>query len=451
MTGKRFYYDNIKISGDRKTINFYFHIDTDQTSIIFNETFTVPLPVPESKTVDRLLRSLHLALGISYYKVYFPPEIEHPYQMDEEEASFWNTIFRNGLGEFLYINKLSADNIATFHAQSGTITYEDTDDVSWYRHALLGIGGGKDSIVAGELLKKIKLPTTGFVLATGTNQGQAYAVAKTMEYNLFTVERRIDAQLLELNKQDDTYNGHIPISVIFALTGCLLATIDGAQHVIVANESSASIPHVTYEGSEVNHQWSKSLEFEKLFQAYLKKNISKELFYSSVIRPISSVAVAKIFSKYPQYFEVFTSDNAVFKIDAVPSADKRWNKNSTKSLSSFMLLAPWLEDNELYRIFGHNYLQDNDLTYNFLNLLGYGDKTILDCVGTPDELRLCISLLARDNRFMDTALMKLAQKNHILLSDTNESLQFALRISGNFALPFDIKQDILDALKEKLA
>ena len=49
--------------------------------------------------------------------------------------------------------------------------------------AILGIGGGKDSIVAGELLKGCSLPFDGFVMATGEQRGQAQAVADIMGKN----------------------------------------------------------------------------------------------------------------------------------------------------------------------------------------------------------------------------------------------------------------------------
>lgn len=451
MTGILFVYENIRFSDDRSTIFFDYRIDTDEQTFNLTETLTMPLPLPISATTDRVVRALHLALGISYYKAFIPPKIDHAYTMSEQEALFWNDIFQYGLGEFLYTNQLSADKLAKFTACSGTINPDKAENTTWIEEALLGIGGGKDSIVAGELLKELGIPTTGFVLATGNNKGQAQAVADVMGVSMLGVERRLDQQILEINSLPGAYNGHVPISLIFALVGCLLATITSNQYVIVANEASASIPQVEHNGELVNHQWSKSFTFEKQFQDFVHENISANLHYFSLIRPLSSVAVAKIFVNYPQYFEVFTSDNAHFKIGQEPNSSPRWGLQSAKSLSSYILLAPWMSDEDLDRTFGRNFLNEASLEPMFLDLLGQGNNPVLDCVGTPDELRLCVSLLAMQNRFTDTALMGTAITKKIILQDTSDGLRSYLRASTEHAIPEIIAVVIKPKLEEKLA
>ncbi len=450
MTGKLFSYENVRVSDNRMIINFDYRIDTDEKTFNLTESLTLPNPLPDSNVVDRLLRALHLALGISYYKTFIPPTIDHAYQMDQTEADFWNSVFLNGLGEFLYKNNLSASSLATFKPQAGTIIPGQQDDVEWQQNAFLGIGGGKDSIVAGELLKGLEIPTKGFVLATGNNTGQAAAVADKMHVSISVVERRLDNQILDMNKLEGAYNGHVPISLVFALVGCLLAACEGFQYVVVANESSASIPQVTHEGSAVNHQWSKSLEFEKSFQSFVHQNISSNLHYTSIIRPLTSIAVAKLFSQYPAYFETFTSDNSLFKISQEKRTHPRWSPESSKSLSSYILLAPWITDDELLQIFGSDFLSKETLKGLFIDLLGRGDSPILDCVGTPDELRLSLSLLAGQKRFVDSALMIVARQESILLENYEEPLKSALSLDENHAIPDELAEKVTIKLREML-
>lgn len=450
MSGKLFRYENIRVSDDRTIVEFDYQIETDAQTFSLTESLTLPSPLISNSTIDKALRALHLALGISYYKTFIPPEIDHGYAMDENEAGFWNDVFTNGLGEFLYTNKLTASQLAKFSPQEGTIKIEGIDDVAWTESALLGIGGGKDSIVAGELLKQLDVPAKGFVLATGENRGQAQAVADIMGVAMLGVERRLDQQILEMNKLDGAYNGHVPISLIFALVGCLLAVNEASSYVVVANEASASIPQVNHNGNSVNHQWSKSFKFEQSFQEFVHAYITPSLHYTSIIRPLTSIAVAKIFSNYPEYFETFTSDNSHFKIKQEARKHPRWSEDSSKSLSSYILLAPWLSDADLERTFGMNYLDQNQLTDLFLALLGRTDTPILDCVGTPDELRLSISMLAEQNRFTNSELMRVAKDSGVIIGSTAGALGAALELSSKNALPENLRQRVIDKLTEDL-
>jgi hypothetical protein len=270
----------------------------------------------------------------------------------------------------------------------------------------LGIGGGKDSALAGELLKAANLKVIGFTLTTGTVDGQAPAVAEVMKVPLQTIERTIDPLLLELNRVPGAYNGHVPVSVIFALVGCIMAVQTGAATVAVANEASASIPRI----GEVNHQWSKSLEFELLFQDYLSSIVS-DLTYLSPIRSLNSVGVASLFSEYPAYHQVFTSDNYVFRIAKDGRPAGRWGLESAKTLSSFMLLSPWLDEAQLAAIFEYDLARDSSLLPLARRLIGTEGTPPLDCVGTPEELTSSLRQAFKQGKFADTVLRTAIEAN----------------------------------------
>src|SRR5690606_36984626 len=98
-------------------------------------------------------------------------------------------------------NNLSSSTLAKFTEQSGyKIEFEVGSQLE--EAALLGIGGGKDSIVAGELMKDIELPVTGFVLATGEILGQTKSVSSIMNIDLKPIKRRLDKQIIEINGID---------------------------------------------------------------------------------------------------------------------------------------------------------------------------------------------------------------------------------------------------------
>lgn len=451
MLGKQFVYTSYDVDNERTLLTFRYQIITDEQQFDLNETLKLQKPLPDTPAIQNTLRALHIALGVSYYKAYIPPEIIHPYGMGSGEADFWNTVFEHGLGEFLYTNKLSADRLAHFQQQEGHEQPAPSTE-QLQATAMLGVGGGKDSIVAGELLKKLNTPTTGFVLATLTNRGQTQAVVEKMGVDLSAVERRLDPQILQINAMPGAYNGHVPISLIFALVGCLLALQNSSMYVVVANEASASIPHVTTSDGSVNHQWSKSFAFETLFQAYVHEHISPQLQYVSLIRQLSSVAVAKLFAKFPDYFETFTSDNSLFKIKPEQREHPRWSSDSPKSLSSYILLAPWMSDDDLLRAFGRDFLDKQDSEDMLLALLGAADNVVLDCVGTPAELVLSLSLLNQQNRAQDSQLMRTAKDRGLLLAqDTDNTLATHLALSDEHALPPQLQQQLEPLLEGLLS
>lgn len=446
MTGQKFTYSQAGWENNRSEAYFCYQITTDERVFDLKERLLLPFSVPESAESEKLLRALHLALGVSYYKSFIPPVIEHPYKMTTVEADFWNGVYKNGLGEFLYKNELSGDTLAKFREQDGAVTGASSD-TTWNDGVMLGIGGGKDSIVAGELLKEAGVGLEGFVLATGDNLGQTETVSEVMGVKLNVVRRIIDPQIFEINDTEGSFNGHIPISLIFALCGTLLACGSGNSYVVVANEASASIPQTIWEGQNINHQWSKSIEFERLFQDYVRAYVSPNIHYFSAVRPLSSVAIAKLFANYPEYFEAFTSDNSVLKIKPETRLHPRWNPNSTKSLSSFMLLAPWMSNEDLLRTFGQNLLDNTELEGMCGALLGENDQVVLDCVGTQDELKASIAELIKQNRFSDSKLLHYT-KHKQLLNDTKPISDF-MNLAEH-AIPDQIANKLLPIIESKL-
>ncbi len=449
MENSLFVYETFRVSDDRKTVDLKYTSNVGLQVYEFTETYVFPVSLPDTLETYRLLRALHIIGGISYYKTFVNTDIEHPYAMSTKEAAFWNTVYKNGLGEFLLVNKLESSRLAEFTPQEGQDT-KTTVHAPLTEKALLGIGGGKDSIVAGELLKAINMPLTGFVLTTADAAGQTKAVAKTMKIDLTTVERHIDKSLLEVQETEGAYKGHVPISVFFALVGSLMAVALKHKYVIVANEASASIPRAHWEGNSINHQWSKSFEFEKMMQDYIHSYVSADMWYFSAIRPLTSVAVAKIFASHPQYFEHFTSDNYAFRISKNDRPPERWSLQSPKSLSSFILLSAWLSEEDLLRIFGKNFLGEPSLEEMFFSLTGISGDQPLDCVGTPEELRASLGEAYRKGIFTDAILMLTGLHYDIIAKDRvlEPSAQKFLKLSNEHSFPPNISDALMSKITE---
>lgn len=446
-----FRYLSTWVSDTGETVSFEYQIEHAGERYDLTETLKFPLPLPQTLEMSAAIRALHLALGVSYYKTFVSQTIEQPYRMDQAEADFWNDVWRHGLGEFLFVNKLPASSLAKFAAQSTGTEPEGLSESPARSAAIMGIGGGKDSIVAGELLKSSGVAVEGFVMATGEQRGQAQSVADTMGVVLQAVERRLDGQLLELQERPDGHKGHVPISLIFGLVGTVLALASGNKYVVVANEASASIPRVTWQDESVNHQWSKSFGFEQQLQRYIHERICGDVTYFSAVRELTSVGVAKLFAQYPAYFEVFTSDNFVFRIDPTRRPNGRWSLESPKSLSSFMLLSPWIDESEMLRIFGRDFLNERELESLFMELTGLQGHPPLDCVGTVDELVLSINLAAQQSKWQDSYLMQLAKDRSLVHDDDWQTkLDDMLALQGEQALPLELRDVLTQRLLEGL-
>jgi ssDNA-binding Zn-finger/Zn-ribbon topoisomerase 1 len=199
---------------------------------------------------------------------------------------------------------------------------------------------------------------------------------------IIEVNRTIDKRLLELNAQG-FLNGHTPFSAMLAFVSLLTSAITKMKHVALSNESSAN--ESTVFGQDVNHQYSKSLEFETDFRDYVKNYISDDFDYYSFLRPYNELQIAELFSKFPQYHSVFRSCNA-------GSKDDIWCNNCPKCLFAYIILSPFIEPQKMIEIFGTNLLNKENLKHEFNQLVGTEKTKPFECVGTIDEVNTALNL-----------------------------------------------------------
>lgn len=385
-----FFFDNYEVSADKWTFHYHYEDAVGTTIGSFAEHYTVSVAVdPADAKSAYILQQLHIVVGISYYKSLLG-RVSHPYEFNDVEAEYYNEIYDKGLGEFAYINQLT-EPIRPFQANS----QQSSQPVSLANAgSLLGIGGGKDSIVTTEILRGIGMDTTLWSMATRDNHGQAAIVIEASGMPQLSVERYLDTEIIAFTEQYDGMNGHIPLSVLLAWVGLLLAYGTGKKYVMMSNESSTSIGNIEWNGREVNHQWAKSFEAEQLTQRFVHTTISSDLWYFSPIRPYGSLAVMELFAGLgAAYYSSFTSCNLVLRIDPAARPNGRWCTQCAKCLSSWLLLTPRLSVEQLTDIFGRNLFEDVELKPLLASLLGLSGHKPLDCVGTIDELRAVTRLL----------------------------------------------------------
>ncbi|MCH5184625.1 MAG: hypothetical protein J1F64_00735 [Oscillospiraceae bacterium] len=337
---------------------------------------------PRDKTLDALVFSLGMVELISYWKITCPPNvyIKCGY-LDEYQKSWWKKQYFSGLGEFFYtngINDADIDDFMNIIPEGGK--HDRCDAPQKGAGVLIPIGGGKDSAVTIELLKDVTPRGCYIINPRGATVGTAEA-AGFDEKEIIAVSRTLDKNMLALNKEGIYLNGHTPFSAIVAFSSVIEAYLGGYEYVALSNEASAN--ESTVSGSDVNHQYSKSFDFEKDFCEYESKYINSGVRYFSMLRAWSEYEIAEYFSRLKRYHKVFRSCNA-------GSREDKWCCNCPKCLFVYLILSPFLSPGELEEIFGENLADKEELSGDFKKLIGEVPEKPFECVGSRDEVNTAV-------------------------------------------------------------
>lgn len=387
---REFVYESYEINED----SFVFHFRMDKYRFDPKWSFS-PEYIKNAKD-KKLLQYAVFSLGmselVSYWKCACPPVVKvNCGALNDEQIRWWKKLYFNGLGEMFYRNGIETDaeSFMDIIPVSKDIPSFDTESgLNGEAGFLIPIGGGKDSIVTLELLKEYKDNIACYII---NPRGATLGCAHTADYpdnQIIGVKRTIDKQLLELNAMG-YLNGHTPLSSVIAFSSWIFAYCNNKKYVALSNESSANESNVN--GTGINHQYSKSTEFEADFRYYTKKYFSAFPEYFSMLRPWSEWQIAKKFVSYPKYFPVFQSCNLGSKTDT-------WCSNCAKCLYVYIMLAAFLDDDRLIDIFGKNMLQNEEYRDLFNGLVYQDYDKPFECVGTKAEINLALYTAAEKRK-----------------------------------------------------
>ncbi|WP_140910102.1 UDP-N-acetyl-alpha-D-muramoyl-L-alanyl-L-glutamate epimerase [Cognatiluteimonas lumbrici] len=373
------------------------------------ETVTIPgapfaLDDARAARVEAALRLLHLIAGVSYYKAAVPAEIRiDGYAIDRATADLLQAVYRNGLGEFAYRNGIDLDGRLEFPVGArlaGDSSPTPPEVLEESRSALVAIGGGKDSLVTIEALRKAGAAQT--VTWIGGSQLIAACAARTGLPTL-NIGRQLAPQLFDFNRQG-AWNGHIPVTAVNSAILVLAAVLRGDAQVVFSNERSASYGSLIPGAGEVNHQWSKGWEFERLFGEHVERQVGGVHYYS-LLRPLSELAVARQFAKSDRYDAWFSSCNRNFHLLGERPTN-RWCGVCPKCHFVFLALAPFMSKPRLVSIFGRNLLDDPEQAAGYDALLEFRDHKPFECVGEGRESRAVMFALVKRPEWREDALVR---------------------------------------------
>lgn len=354
---------------------FVFCEEIDFGELLINE---------DSPIIWNILFFLHLVLGISYYKLKCPKKIKiSSGSLNKEQSDFFNKLYTNGLWEFFYINQIDFRNLIKFpYEQNSSFGFHKSNISS--QSSLVPVWWGKDSSVVLSMLDNKDFDT--LVLwkhDIAINICHAFGKAPTL------IKRTLDPLLFKLTETWSYYNGHVPISSIIAWIWLMTAYLKHNKYIVLANESSANFWNTIWNGMEINHQYSKSLEFETDLNNFINSNIT-DITYFSLLRPFSELKIIEIFCKKASgLFKTFSSCNKNFKIHGALSWTV-WCNKCPKCCFVFALLCPFIGISKCIDIFGENLFENINLLNTFIALTWHKWIKPFECVWTYDEAQTAI-------------------------------------------------------------
>ncbi len=451
---------NWQVEGDRFQASFVFFAGENrfQHQVIFPLTRQVSSGSQKKQSrkevidrsgerlIDQLVFSLGMVELLSYWKAFCSPIIEiQAGKLTDWQKHWWYDFLLNGMGEYFFVNQIdfTGDDfvkiVASDQNSHGSDVVNQPSDNSVPGHVgptqpvpidpnqttsfLIPIGGGKDSIVTLEVLKQLNPLSLLLVNPTPA----ALDIADQANLPSITVSRQLDPYLLNLNQQG-YLNGHVPFSASLAFISVLVAYLYQIDSVVLSNEASANEASLTYLNRPINHQYSKSFEFERKFREYVRdlSGLDKQVAtfpdgtlkppplrglrqvrcdspyssvqqdevdtlpqYFSLLRPLNELQIGRLFAEIGQsYFSIFLSCNRGSKTNT-------WCGDCPKCLFAYLMLAPWLDEPTMITIFGQNLLLNEKLLPTLHALIGFSDQKPLECVGLREESLVACYLLTK--------------------------------------------------------
>ena len=391
-----FYYHGFEIEDQGNSIFVTYHFEIKDL-MEFHPTLKVPKTV---STYDKnLLHMMVFSLGLcempSYWKATCSPSIIIECgSLDKDQIAWVKKLMLNGLGEFFYTNGITPeDDFVTITSTGKNLEFEDNNDYYGY---LIAVGGGKDSIVSLEILKNEE-NKHAFIINNRKVCFESAEIAGIKD--IINPERLFDKNIIELNNRG-FLNGHTPISSCIAFIAYISAYLNGIEYVVLSNESSSN--EASVKGTSINHQYSKSFEFENDFRWYVETYLTNKI----------------------QYF----SCNNGGKRKNIGKTDG-WCCNCPKCLFIYIIMNYFVEEKTMIEIFGENMLDKKELLPTFLELLGKTESKPFECVGTIEEVEFAVNGMLK--RGYDKPYLLDYYKNHFELKEVDDSLLTTLNPEHN--------------------
>ncbi len=392
-----------ELKGQNLSCSFRFKLEPD---IVFSPSVTIHKVPANTKIshLENLIFHVGLAEIPSYWKAACPPKIIiKAGKLNPDQLSWWNNLLIKGLGEFFFTNGIdfTQPDIVSWTVDSSR-SFSPSHDTTPSQQIFIPIGGGKDSVVTLNLLKHT-FPDLKTITLNPTSA--AMRIINHAQTKNISISRQIAPQLLELNQQG-YLNGHTPFSSYLAFLTTLTAEAFGGGQIVLSNENSSNESNLEYHGQQINHQYSKTYEFEQNFREYSASHLTQNSTYFSFLRPLYELQISQLFSSHSEYLPLIKSCNSTKITDG-------WCGICPKCLFAFTILYPFVNESELVEVFEKNLFADESLIPLVAEMTGSSKNKPFECVGTYEETKIALFMSIQKHTGKLPKLLEYAQEKII--------------------------------------
>jgi UDP-N-acetyl-alpha-D-muramoyl-L-alanyl-L-glutamate epimerase len=352
-----------------------------------------------------LLTLAAILIGTSYYKAAPAGRVATDMALTHAARRLAELAYGPGLGEFYVRNALAYPPALEIDAEDALDAASPVHVAPERPRAACAFGGGKDSHVARAILEAAGAVSEPVSVILSPRVGARLQSMTDAPLTLMT--RVIDPRLIALSRSGEALNGHIPITGINSCLLALHAAACGQDWVVFANERAASEPTLQADGHPVNHQFSKSLEFEDALRDAFRAT-GAAIDYFSVLRPVSELWTAHYLARRaPGALDIFASCNRnfVFAGDAVLAEGQRWCGTCSKCVYTGVLMACWLTPERHEAVFQSRPLHDPANLDHAFDIAGLTGAKPWECVGEAREVAAALHHLAADPAWADAPVV----------------------------------------------
>ena len=436
-----FIYENYEIIDEKEKIvlKFLFEI---KGLIKFNPSIEIEkkkfnFQNLDTNTAKNIVFNIGMIEAISYLKATCSPKfVVKCGFLNEEQKKWFEKLIYLGLGELRFINNINIrkEDFVKIESYGEKLEIENIKNNN--KGILVPVGGGKDSNVTLDLLKSYKKDVTPIYMGKQDIPIKCAITAGYRREECVEIKRILDKNLIELNKKG-FINGHTPFSAMVAFVTYFVSFIMGKKYIALSNEDSANESNV--KGENINHQYSKTIEFENDFRYYAKNYLKQDIEYFSMLRPINELQIGMLFSKLEEYHKVFKSCNQGSK-----NLEWNWCNSCPKCLFVYIILSPFLYKEKLINIFGEDLFEKEELLQTFIELCGYAEVKPFECVGTFSEVNFAISKTIKNQEANELPYLVKYYKTNYKLNDLTEDKLHYFNDNNN------VPDEFLKLLKERI-
>lgn len=396
------------------------------TELRYSESIEETLRSYPAQSVYRLANYLGIAHCLYCFNYDYYDEIIAYFRLDDTEQAFFEQLLLAGMAEFRYVNHLNIHQktyVQGVHELPGT--HDDRGKCPSLAGAIVLNGGGKDGAVAAETTHAIGEAFTWFTI---TNRSASTKVVAASAVNDALTVQRIHTR----PEKPGTLKGHKPFSAVLGFHVTLAALIGHRRYAIAGNEYSANEPSLAVDDFIINHQYSKSYQFERDL-ANLIDRLGVGVSYFSILRPLYELQILKIFEDFPQYHREFISCN-------IGVLNGFWCLTCDKC--AFLVLAlSALNPDVVEKIWGDRQLViKSELRRSIIALVSPDTPKPFECVGTLEECQLALGMMARNRTFWSTLPSEFRQEVQAYIPPDLSVLE--KRIMGTVDRPEHIPEDL---------